>query len=141
MKRKIVILIVLIMVLVCGSSFANQRMAIINFDRNPVMRSVITSKFNGQTTIVNSNTISVSYKLEGRNIDKNRVVVEIQQYKNGRWMTVSTNSYTKYASYSYENKNYSVSSNYTYRAKLTGKVYKDGKLIETSYVYTNEVDC
>lgn len=70
-----------------------------------------------------------------------KIIVRLQQYRDGSWVTLRTWSATGTIGASY-NGQYAVSSGYTYRASVTAYVYDaDGGILETatatdSYYYS-----
>lgn len=104
-------------------------------------RTIIQPRFTNISIFQNVFDISANGKssittyLTARNVDEVRVTANLQQSKNGVWVTIKSWSNTSAGTHSGLNGTYYVSKGYHYRLVSSGKVYKNGTLIEqTSYV-------
>ena len=76
--------------------------------------------------------------LSSRNVDEVQLYGYLQQYSNGRWITLKTWSNKMNGTEGYLSGSWYVASGYSYRFKSNAYLYVDGKFVEsTSYTSGN----
>lgn len=89
--------------------------------------------------IANNGIATVQGQLNASDCDSVGITVKLQQYTSGSWKTVSTWTATGSTRCSLE-KSKAISSGYTYRVEVVGKVYdSSGKVLESHTEYSNTV--
>lgn len=89
---------------------------------------VYTNKFE----ISENGKASFSTTLWARNIDKVRLTGYLQQYSNGKWITIKSWSNTTNGTEAILAKSWFVSSGYLYRYKSYAYLYNNGEFVETT---------
>lgn len=89
--------------------------------------------------ISDSGKATVEVMLDSVDADEIRLEAKLQQYKNGSWTTIKTWTNSRDWVTCYISENWYVASGYSYRLVSTGKVYKNGVMVEqTTYTSDSE---
>ncbi len=82
---------------------------------------------------------SISVYLNARDVDKVKVVANLEQYKNGNWITVKNWSVKNDKNSVGLGKSYYISSGYLYRLKCSGYVYVNNRLVEMDRMTSSNI--
>lgn len=141
LKRKLCRVIsttlLMFMLVIQGNAYANDSIDKYGNGEQSIIQPYFTNivRFENGFDISASGKASVSVYFKAQNVDSVRVDANLQQYKNGAWVTIKSWTNTSEGTDVGLNKEYYVAKGYSYRLASEGKAYIDGSLVErTSYV-------
>lgn len=109
-----------------------------NYDTGIEEDTIIKPSFTNISIFVNTFEIStygkasVSSYLTARNIDRVRIQTNLQQFKNGKWISIKSWVESSNATNCMLSGSYYVPKGYFYRVVSKGMVYKNGVLLEST---------
>ena len=101
----------------------------------PMFTNIIL--FQNGFNISSTGKVSVSVYLTAQNVDSVKVDANLQQYRNGAWITIKSWTKTSAGTNAGLSGTYYVAKGYSYRIVSNGFVYKGSKMIETT-TYTSD---
>lgn len=128
--------IIIFLMVISTSVYASNNYGDTNLMENTIIKPYFTniSSFTNMFEMSSYGKASVSPYLAARNIDRLTIEVNLQQFKDGKWISIKswTESYNGISGGF--TSSYYVPKGYIYRAVSKGMVYKNGLLLESASI-------
>lgn len=136
-KKTSLLLLMVVSFMTCIPAYATETsMGFINKDQN-IVKPMFTNIaiFQNDFNITTGGKVELMSYLTARNVTEVAIETNLQQNKNGVWVTIKSWSSASKGTNSGLEGSYFVSTGYKYRMVSKGKVFKNGSLVEeTSYI-------
>jgi hypothetical protein len=132
--KKRLIRIIIFMMVISAPVNASNNQEYTNMLENKIITPYFTniSVFSSTLNISSYGKASVSSYLTARNVDNLAIEVDLQQLKDGRWISIKKWTESSAGTSGGLSGSYYVSKGYIYRTVSKGMVYKNGALLEST---------